>query len=262
MQTQSLQKLRNRAPLLIVIGITIAFVVYFVFDFLEDVVIGGAPVTSEPIISFILSITYSVTATVRAFGYSGVFVLMLLESSSLPIPSEVILTYAGFLVSIGQLDFWTTVALSTVAGIAGSVIDYYIGLKGVESLMKHKILGKVILSTGQLEVAEKWFLKYGNLIVFISRIIPGFRTTLSFPAGAARMSMKKFLAFTTAGCFLWNIILIYLGLYLGQNWKQVAGYTRYIIIAAVVVVIIIVTIYLVRRRNKVLTKQKVENLAF
>lgn len=259
MQPQNLEKLRKRAPLLIAIGITIALVVYFVLDFLEDVVIGGAPVTSEPIISLIISITTSVTNTVKAFGYSGVFVLMFLESSSLPIPSEVILPYAGFLVSTGQLDFWITVALSTVAGIAGSVIDYYIGLKGVESLMKHRILGKVILSTGQLEVAEKWFLKYGNFIVFISRIIPGFRTTLSFPAGAAKMSMKKFLAFTTAGCFLWNIILIYLGLYLGQNWKQVAGYTRYIIIVAVVAVIIIVAVYLARRRNKALTNQKIEN---
>ena len=72
----------------------------------------------------------------QAWGYSGIFVLMLLESSSLPIPSEVILPFAGYLVSMGQLNFWITVTLATVAGIAGSLIDYYIGLKGVQSLMQ------------------------------------------------------------------------------------------------------------------------------
>ena len=91
----------------------------FVLDFLEDVVIGGAPVTSEPIISLILSITRGVTQAVQAWGYSGIFGLMLLESSSLPIPSEVILPFAGYLASMGQLDFWITVALATVAGLAG-----------------------------------------------------------------------------------------------------------------------------------------------
>jgi len=242
--------LRRKAPQLIVVAIAIFAVVYILFDFFEDVVIGGAPVSSEPIISLILSITRGVTGAVRTWGYSGIFGLMLLESSSLPIPSEVILPFAGYLASTGQLDFWVTVALATVAGLAGSLIDYYIGLKGVQSLLKHKILGKAVLSTSQLEVAEKWFIKYGNLMVFVSRIIPGFRTTFSFPAGAAKMKLTKFIAFTTVGCLMWNVILVYLGWYLGKNWTQVAGASHYLIIATVATILIVIVFYLFMRSRK------------
>jgi membrane protein DedA with SNARE-associated domain len=247
---QSLERLRRKAPQLIVAAFAIIVVVYFVLDFLEDVVIEGGPITSEPIISIIISITRGVTAAVQSWGYSGIFGLMLLESSSLPIPSEVILPFAGYLVSMGQINFWITLTIATIAGLLGSLLDYYIGLKGVQSLTQHKILGKVILSTNQLEVAEKWFIKHGSLMVFISRIIPGFRTTFSFPAGAAKMKLSKFIAFTTAGCLLWNIILIYLGWYLGKNWTQVAGVSRYLILAAVAAVVIVILVYLIRRKQK------------
>jgi len=261
-RARQLRKLRNKAPQLIALAIVVIVVVYLVLDFFEDVVIGGAPVTSEPVISIILAITRGVTSTVRAFGYTGIFLLMLLESSSLPIPSEVVLPFAGYLVGLGLLNFWVILALATVAGLTGSLLDYYIGLKGAESLIKHKVLGKAILSTSQLEVAEKWFLKHGSLMVFVSRLIPGFRTTFSFPAGAAKMSMKKFVAYTTAGCLLWNALLIYLGLYLGENWTRVAGVSRYLILAAAAVVIFVVVYYLIgRRRRMKLQKELLSRVA-
>lgn len=247
---QRFEWLRRKAPQLIVLAIAIVIVVYLVLDFLEDVVIGGAPVSSEPVISLILSITRGVTSLVQAWGYSAIFGLMLLESSSLPIPSEVILPFAGYLASMGQLDIWITVSLATVAGVAGSLIDYYIGLKGVQALTQNKILGKVLLSQNQLEVAEKWFKKHGSLMIFTSRMIPGFRTTFSFPAGAAKMKLSKFIAFTVAGCFLWNVILVYLGWYLGKNWTQVAGVSHYLIIAAVAAILIVIVVYLFMRRGK------------
>jgi membrane protein DedA with SNARE-associated domain len=253
MSYRSIEWLRKKAPQLIALAIAISIVVYLVFDFLEDVVIEGSPITSEPLISLILFITRGVTTAVQSWGYPGIFGLMLLESSSLPIPSEVILPFAGYLASIGQLDFWITLTISTIAGLLGALVDYYIGLKGVQSLIKHKILGKAILSTNQLEVAEKWFIKHGSLMVFISRIIPGFRTTFSFPAGAAKMKLTKFIAFTTAGCLLWNVILIYLGWYLGKNWTQVAGVSHYIIIAAVSAIVIVIVVYLFMRRRKMQT---------
>lgn len=248
--SQSLGQLRRKAPQLIVIAIAIIVVLYFVIDFLDDVVIGGAPVTSEPIISLILSISRGVTSTVQAWGYSGIFGLMLLESSSVPIPSEVILPFAGYLTISGQLNVWIILAAATVAGILGSLVDYYIGLKGVQSLVKHKVWGKVLLSAAQLEAAEKWFNKHGSIMVFTSRLIPGFRTTFSFPAGAVQMPLKKFVAFTTAGCLLWNAILIYLGLYLGENWTLVAGVSRYLILVAVAVAVILIAVYLVIRQRK------------
>jgi len=249
-QPRNLRCLRKKAPQLIALAIAIVVVLYFVVDFLDDVVIEGNPVTSEPIISLVIVVAHGVTSTVRTFGYPGIFSLMLLETSSLPIPSEVILPFAGYLSFTGQFNVWIVVAVATAAGIFGSLIDYYIGLKGVQSLIKNKVLGKVILSAGQLEVAEKWFDKHGSLMVFASRLIPGFRTTFSFPAGAVKMPMKKFLTLTTGGCLMWNIVLVYLGWYLGQNWTEVADVARYLIVAAVAVAVVIIVTYILLRRRK------------
>jgi membrane protein DedA with SNARE-associated domain len=242
-------KLRKNAPKLIVAAIVIAIVLYILFELLEDVFIEGAPISSGPLISAIISLTHNVKDTVQSWGYSGIFVLMLLESSSLPIPSEVILPFAGYLVSKGVLNVWVTIAVATTAGIAGSLIDYYIGLKGVQSLAKHKILGRFLLSTAQLEIAAKWFNRHGSVVVFFGRLIPGFRTIVSFPAGAVRMSLAKFIVFTTAGCLVWNVALIYVGWYLGKNWSEVAGVSRYLILATVVVAVVVIVVYLVRRKR-------------
>ena len=247
--SQHLGKLRRKAPQLIVAGIAVAIIVYLLFEILEDVFIENALPTSGPLISAIISLTHNVKDTVQSWGYSGIFVLMLLESSSVPIPSEVILPFAGFLISKGLLNVWITVTIATVAGIAGSLVDYYIGLKGVQSLAKHKILGRVILSPTQLEIAASWFNKHGAIMVFLGRLIPGFRTLVSFPAGAVRMKLPKFIAFTTAGCIVWNVVLIYVGWYLGKNWAEVAGISRYLILATLVVVLVMVFYILIRRKR-------------
>ena len=140
----------------------------------------------------------------------------------------------------------------------GAIIDYYIGLKGAQALIRHKILGKVLFNGAQLETAQKWFDQNGSFMIFISRIIPGFRTTFSFPAGAAKMSLGKFVIFTTMGCLIWNGLLVYLGWYLGKNWKDVAGVARYLIVGTVIAVVVLIFIYLVwrRRKNKASKKQK------
>jgi membrane protein DedA with SNARE-associated domain len=246
---QHLGKLRRKAPQLIVAGIAVAIIVYLLFEILEDVFIENAPPTSGPLISAIISLTHNVKDTVQSWGYSGIFVLMLLESSSVPIPSEVILPFAGFLVSRGILNVWITVTIATVAGLAGSLVDYYIGLKGVQSLAKHKILGRAILSQTQLEIVASWFNKHGASMVFFSRLIPGFRTLVSFPAGAVRMKVPKFVAFTTAGCIVWNVVLIYVGWYLGRNWAEVADISRYLILASVVSILALIVFLLIRRKR-------------
>ena len=192
--------LRRKAPQIIAATIIIIIAVYVSFEFLEDVFIEGAPLTSGPLVRAIMSFTGNVKDTVSSWGYLGIFGLMLLESSSLPVPSEVILPFSGFLVFKGQLNFIVTVAVATVAAIMGSLIDYYIGLKGIEVLTKRKVLGRALLSMDQLTFAGKWFNKYGSLTIFLARLIPGIRTLISFPAGAAKMPLAKFLVFTTAGC--------------------------------------------------------------
>jgi membrane protein DedA with SNARE-associated domain len=246
---------RQKAPLIIITIIALAIAVYILFEIVQDIIVEGTPLTSEPVIGAIFSFTHNVTATIGSWGYVGVFFLMLLESSSLPIPSEVILPFAGCLVSTGQLGFLLTVLVSTVAGVAGSLIDYYIGLKGVHLLLKYKILGRTLFSTSQLETAACWFNKRGSIMVFIGRLVPGVRTLISFPAGAVKMSMPKFLVYTTAGCLLWNSLLIYVGYYLGQNWTAVAGVLHYVLIAVVVAAVGLFVAYLVWKRRKGKTMQ-------
>jgi membrane protein DedA with SNARE-associated domain len=102
----------------------------------------------------------------------------------------------------------------------------------------------------QLAFADKWFSKHGSLTIFLARLIPGIRTLISFPAGAAKMPITKFLIYTTAGCILWNSLLIYVGYYLGKNWTEVASVSHYILIAVMVGLAVVVLGYLIWRRNK------------
>lgn len=242
--------LRRKAPQIIAATIIIVITVYVLFELLEDALIQDAPLTSGPLISAIVSLMHNVKGTVSDWGYFGIFGLMVLESSSLPIPSEIVLPFSGFLVSEGKLNFWITVLVATVAAIVGSLVDYYIGLKGIQALTKHRVLGRVLFSVDQLAFAGKWFDKYGSLMIFLARLVPGIRTLISFPAGAAKMPLAKFLVFTTAGCLLWNTLLIYVGYYLGTNWTEVASISHYIIIGVVAALAVLVAVYLMMRRRK------------
>jgi membrane protein DedA with SNARE-associated domain len=251
--------LRRKTPQIIAAAIIIILTVYISFELLEDVFVEGTSLTSGPLVNTIMSFTREVRNTIASWGYSGIFGLMVLESSSLPIPSEVVLPFSGYLVSIGRLNFWETVLVATVASIIGSLIDYYIGLKGVEALVKRRVLGRVLFSKDQLALASKWFDKYGAAIIFLARLIPGIRTLISFPAGAAKMPVPKFLVFTVAGCLLWNSILIYVGYYLGSNWTEVASISHYIIIAVIAALIALVVVYLIVRGRRRKARAKAQN---
>jgi membrane protein DedA with SNARE-associated domain len=242
--------LRRKAPQIIATTIVIVIIVYILFELLEDTLIEGVPLTSGSLIIAIFSLMHDVKDTVSYWGYSGIFALMVLESSSLPVPSEVVLPFSGYLVSVGQLNFWVTVVVATIAALIGSLIDYYIGLKGIEWLTKRKILGRALLSVDQLTFAGKWFNRYGSLMIFLARLVPGIRTLISFPAGAAKMPLAKFVALTTAGCLLWNTLLIYVGYYLGTNWTEVAGISHFILIAVVAALVALIAVYLVIWRRK------------
>jgi len=243
-------KLRRKAPQIITAAIILIIVVYVSFEFLEDVFVEDSSLTSGPLVSTIISFTSNIKNTVSLWGYPGIFGLMILESSSLPIPSEVILPFSGYLVFKGQLNLWMTIIVATVAAIIGSLIDYYIGLKGIEALSKRKVLGRVLFSMDQLAFADKWFSKYGSLTIFLARLIPGIRTLISFPAGAAKMPLIKFLIYTTAGCILWNSLLIYVGYYLGVNWTEVAGVSHYILVAVIVALVLVISGYFIWRNRR------------
>ncbi len=249
MGSPRIEKLKRKAPQLIVIALAIAFIVYLAIEFLADFLVK-APLTSGPLVSAVINFTKDVTSTVHSWGYSGVFGLMFLEASSIPIPSEVILPFSGYLVSVGALNFWITLIVATIAAIAGSLVDYYIGLKGIEALTKYRLLGRAIFNESQLKVAAGWFSKYGAVMVFLGRLIPGFRTIISFPAGAVKMPLAKFLVYTLAGCIIWNSLLIYVGYYLGIKWQEVADFSHYLIIGTVAALIAAAAAYLIVRRNR------------
>ena len=174
------------------------------------------------IIVFISSI---VIYLITALGYLGIFVTMAMESAALPIPSEIVMPFAGFIASQGHLDFWAIVIAGTLGNLVGSILLYYVGLKGGRPVLMR--YGKYILvSEREIKIAEEWFRKFGSKVIFFSRMLPIVRTFVSLPAGAAKMDIKKFSFYTLVGSLPWNIALTYIGFVLGENWQQIEGAFR------------------------------------
>jgi len=168
-----------------------------------------------------------VTATIGGHGVPAVFVLMLLESMGILIPSEAISPFAGYLVSEGKMGFLAAVTAGVLGNLVGSCIAYAIGLRGGRELWFR--YGKYIgVREHHLVTAEKWFDRYGELTVFVSRCLPVVRTFISFPAGTARMNFAKFALYTFLGCIPWVFALTYLGYTLGENWETIGDYLHYL----------------------------------
>ena len=129
------------------------------------------------------------------WGYIALFICMALENMNIPIPSEIILGFAGFLVSQQIFSFWPTIIIGTAAGIAGSLLSYYMGLKGGrEFMLRHTAKGG--LGAKKLIAAKNWFETYGGIAVFTGRLLPGIRTFISLPAGIAHYPLPQFIAYT------------------------------------------------------------------
>jgi membrane protein DedA with SNARE-associated domain len=160
---------------------------------------------------------------ISSAGYFGVFALMALESACIPIPSEVIMPFSGFLVWEGRFILWQVVLWGAIGNLAGSILAYGVGyFGGRKTIQKY---GKYILiSDHDLELADNWFKKYGQATVFFSRLLPVVRTFISLPAGIARMDFKKFCFYTFVGCLPWSWLLTYFGLLMGENWDGLKVY--------------------------------------
>ena len=164
-----------------------------------------------------------VTATIGDYGLFAVFGLMLLESMGILIPSEAISPFAGYLVSQEKMSMFGAVAAGVLGNLVGSWVAYFIGLWGGRELWLR--YGRYVGVRGHhLGVAEKWFDKYGELAVFVSRCLPVVRTFISFPAGTARMNFAKFTFYTFVGCVPWVFALTYFGYLLGENWEKVGSF--------------------------------------
>jgi len=160
-----------------------------------------------------------IVATISALGYSGVVLLMAIESACIPLPSEIIMPFSGYLVSTGQMNLWGVAVAGAVGCVLGSLIAYWVGMYGGRPLIE-KYGRYILLSRHDLDLADRWFAKYGEIIVFVSRLLPAIRTFIAFPAGVARMNLTKFVIYTFAGSLPWCLGLAYAGQKLGEQWNK------------------------------------------
>ena len=180
-------------------------------------------------------------------GLAGVFVLMLLESACIPIPSEATMLFAGFNVANGEYSLFAATAAGVLGNLVGSWIAYGVGYYGrTEWLETHG--RKLHIKPEHLAWADRWFARWGAPAVFFSRMLPIIRTFISLPAGVARMPFWRFTLLTVAGCVPWVLMLTWIGKAAGDNWrdwKHYFSYPDYLALAAIVLGII----YLVLRRR-------------
>jgi len=164
---------------------------------------------------------------IQSSGYWGIFILMTLESALIPIPSEVTMPFAGYIVTTGNFSFIAVVLIGAFGNLIGSWIGYAIGyfLEETVILKLIKKYGKFILvSVDEYNHSLKWFNKFGDKIAFFSRILPAVRTFISLPCGLAEMNFWKFSIYTFLGSLIWSTFLTYIGVYLGSKWNTIGGY--------------------------------------
>jgi membrane protein DedA with SNARE-associated domain len=195
------------------------------------------------------------TSLIQQLGYSGVFFLMVLESMFLPVPSEAVMPFAGFLIASKNFTLANIIIFSTLGSLIGSLLSYYIGRFGGAPFIKK--FGKYFLINEEdLAKTEKYFAAKGELTIFISRFIPIVRHLISLPAGLAKMNLFKFSLYTVIGAGLWNAFLAILGIYLKNNWATVIKYSEIVDLFVLAVIIIGVAWFIKKHLALKLNKYK------
>ena len=184
-----------------------------------------------------------------SLGYPGIFLLMVMESATLPVPSEIVLPLGGYLVYTGQLEFWSVVVVATLGSLVGTTIDYGIGYYlGRPAVLRY---GRIVrFSHERLETTEKWFSGHGDRVVLLARFVPLLRTLIAFPAGIVRMEPKRFLAYSAVGIFVWDVALVYLGVVAGQNSRAIGTVLQSYFLPLGIVAIVIIAIMAYRTLTK------------
>jgi membrane protein DedA with SNARE-associated domain len=164
-----------------------------------------------------------IMGVISSMGYSGIVLLMGIESACIPLPSEIIMPFAGFLVFKGEMTLWGVALAGALGCVVGSIPAYYLGMYGGRPLVEK--YGKwVLISHKDLNWADKAFEKHGEIIIFIGRLLPAVRTFIAFPAGVARMNMTKFVVYTFVGSLIWCYLLALAGFKMGENWESLKVY--------------------------------------
>ncbi len=202
------------------------------------------------LVSISTSIFDYVLNLISSLGYLGIFTLMVMDSATLPVPSEVVLPFAGYLVYQGHIEFWPAVVVASVGSLAGTLVDYAIGFYlGRAAILRY---GRIVhLNEGHLKTTEKWFNRYGNITVLLARFVPLIRTLVAFPAGIAEMNIGKFVLYSFVGIFAWDAILIYIGEVAGQNSTSIINtLQKYFVPIGIAAIVIIALLVLFRSRGR------------
>jgi len=199
----------------------------------------------------------NVTNTIGSLGYVGIFILMALESSIVPVPSEAVLIPAGYFIYQGTMSFWLAFLVAILGSLIGSLISYaiafYLGRKIVNALLFK--YGKFFLLTKKHVVhSEKYFEEHGEITIFIGRLLPGVRHLISLPAGFSRMNVAKFSLYTVLGSGIWAVILLYIGYVFGQNYDLIKENIHILSLGILAICLVILFAYLLvkysRKKNK------------
>lgn len=186
----------------------------------------------------------------ETYGYAAMFITMVLENANVPIPSEIVLGFSGYLIAQGVFEMNMTMIVATAAGVVGSILSYWMGEHGGRPLLR-KYGRYIFFNEHKFEMAEKMFNKYGGAAVFFGRLLPGIRTFISFPAGIARYPMGRFIIWTLLGTIPWTILLVWLGVKLGEHWQDLIEYNHEFLVIMIVVFAIIAVFFGIRYyRNK------------
>jgi membrane protein DedA with SNARE-associated domain len=193
---------------------------------------------TDPLVNF-------ATNVVGDLGLPGIFVLMVLESACIPVPSEATMLFAGFNVAEGHYSLVAAAMVATAANVVGSWIAYAVGYYGrVDLIEKHG--GKLLIRRHHLEVADRWFERHGEATVFFGRLLPIVRTFISLPAGIARMPFWRFTLFTFLGCLPWMFALTAIGKAVGDRWTQWKDHLHYVDYVVAVVIVLAIAYVVVR----------------
>jgi membrane protein DedA with SNARE-associated domain len=190
---------------------------------------------------------------VSELGYIGIFIMMFLESSFFPFPSEVVMVPAGYLASKGEMNIYMAIGAGIIGSLAGAVFNYLLAVKyGRAFLSKY---GKYVLVKEEtLQKMEDFFAKHGHISTFSGRLIPAVRQYISLPAGLARMNLWKFSLYTSLGAGIWVLILTLLGYFIGQNEAMVKEYLQMIIISILVLLGVLIFFYIRIKMKKEIIK--------
>ena len=167
----------------------------------------------KPVTSFVLSV-------ISTWGYAGIVVCMTIESACIPLPSEIIMPFSGYLVTTGRFQLWAVALAGAVGNVLGSGIGYWLGSVGGRPLAERLSRWHVV-RVEEYDRADRWLKRHGLKVAFWTRLVPIVRTFISFPAGAARVPIARFTMYTFIGSYIWSFVLAWVGAKFGEHWQSI-----------------------------------------